>query len=117
MMAAASTSKTRIPIKLSPHLFARPQDNDTAPSYHALHHDPLGGLLQLGGATLQLSGNNGSNGVSSSSSGMGSAVSVSAADGTKLNGRMKTADEHDYVLLYDEASRVSRSIPSLVRIA
>lgn len=97
--AAASSSNTRIPIKLSPGLFDNASSKANA-SYHTLHRDGLS-PVQLSGATLRtLSGNNGSSTSSSS-------VSLNWLDGTKTSGKMTNTDEHDYVLLYDETSCVS----------
>ena len=96
MAVSSSSSTTRIPIKLAPQLFHHSARTST---YHVLQHASADGSLQLGGATLRASsGNNGST---------TSTISLAAADGAKLGGSMKAADEHDYVLLYDDASRVS----------
>lgn len=104
---ASSSGSTRIPIKLSAHLFSNTGDKTHA-TYHALHRD---GTLELGGATLRSGGNG--NGSSSAT------ISLAAEDGTKLSGRMHPSDENDYVLLYDDASRVSHyctSDPSLATL-
>lgn len=92
---ASSSSNTRIPIKLSPQLSAHHSHNGRTATYHALQRDSD---VKLGGATLRTSGNNGS---------AGAAISLAASNGLKLDGRTSAADDHDYVLLYDDVSRVS----------
>ncbi|KAK9896649.1 hypothetical protein P389DRAFT_82455 [Cystobasidium minutum MCA 4210] len=111
-MATASTSNTRIPIKLSPHVFASKQEQDGIPAYHALVHDHT---AEIRGATVLSSSNSGN----VNNGGTTTTLTLNDADGaTKLDGRMNPATLHDYVLLYDEASRsyVLHKLSSITRL-
>jgi hypothetical protein len=99
---------TRIPIKLSPHFYG--DASTTSSSYHAIHQEASNAHVNLAGSNL-LTATNNSGGNSTNNGSNSNTLELNTADGTSLRGHMNNADDHDCVLLYDEASQVSRARP------